>query len=256
MTFIQELRAILSKTDEAVIRPLKHFPYAGILLPRTNLSIWPLGLDSVTEAGQASALRDALISSRQTQPTILLGEDYWTYKRSVVLSRIEAHRGVSQRIHGRMCRVIELDQQRLDAFLTTHHLIGAVNARYRYGLTDPEGRVQAVAAFGRAVPIQRGDREYRSHELVRFCHHRGHHVNGGLSKLLQHFIRHQQPQDIYTAIDRDWSEGKGYALLGFEALADTSPAGFCLHGNGQRYRCVNNIRIWNSGNIKMVWKLI
>jgi hypothetical protein len=53
-------------------------------------------------------------------------------------------------------------------------------------------------------------------------------VVGGLDKLLKAFEQDRQPDDIMTYADLDWSEGKSYHRLGFEAISDTKPHYFRL----------------------------
>ncbi len=137
-------------------------------------------------------------------------------------------------------------------FFFQNHLLGSARGKFSYGLFL-RGELVAAALFGRSVPIQRNNETYISYELIRFCNLRNYYVQGGLTKLIAHFIRQEQPEDIYTSIDRDWSNGKGFLRNGFKLLGSTPPLSFWVDQNGERRNTDpgNAIHIVNSGNLRM-----
>jgi hypothetical protein len=52
-----------------------------------------------------------------------------------------------------------------------------------------------------------GDRQdFRSYELLRFASLQGYVVVGGMDKLMKAFMHENQPDDIMSYADKDWSE--------------------------------------------------
>ncbi|MEJ2005579.1 MAG: hypothetical protein P8X57_11575, partial [Cyclobacteriaceae bacterium] len=132
-----------------------------------------------------------------------------------------------------------------------NHLMGNTTAKYRLMLTQGD-QIMAAATFGRSVPAMRNGNEVKSHELIRFCHRKGYHVSGGLTKLIAHFRIMAEPQDIFTSVDREWSTGRGYAHIGFKTISHTAPLCFHIDNEYNRHRHIENgIRICNAGNVRM-----
>ncbi|MBB6501718.1 hypothetical protein [Pedobacter cryoconitis] len=154
---------------------------------------------------------------------IQLWEDVWQNRTVQVLSRISALLGRNKRIHGRKTNILSITQPQADQFLNQHHLQGSATSRYRYALLLND-QIVAVATFSGKRKMIRKHPDYTSAELIRFATADGFTVQGGLSKLLQHFIKTLQPDDVMTYADLDWSYGKGYTKLGFELVAQTPPA--------------------------------
>jgi hypothetical protein len=70
-------------------------------------------------------------------------------------------------------------------------------------------------------------------ELVRFCTDTSYRIPGIASKLLTHFKRNHQWNEIYSYADRRWSVGNMYYKLGFE-LTTTNPPDYYYVINGKR----------------------
>lgn len=182
--------------------------------------------------------------------TFCLWEDVWYTRRDVVQSRIRAILGLSQRIPGRVTEVRKIDRPTTTHFLQNNHLQGAVLSKYKFGLFLPrryyrvldhpeailpaddtsQELLVAVATFAHPRTFIRNGLPHRSFELVRFANLKNTTVVGGMDKLLKHFIRHYQPDDLMTYVDLEGSTGKSYLRLGFEPHADTPPLDFWVHG--------------------------
>ncbi|WP_247236455.1 hypothetical protein [Telluribacter sp. SYSU D00476] len=178
---------------------------------------------------------------------IHLWEDVWFTKRPVVESRLLALLGISERIPARVTQVRRIDRPTTEAFLAHNHTQVVTLSKYKYGLflppryyrilssgylqqeaLPPDELLVAVATFSHPRTIVRSGQPYRSCELVRFANRLHTTVVGGLDKLLKAFEQDQQPDDIMTYADLDWSEGGSYQRLGFEAADDTPPQEFWL----------------------------
>ncbi|MGA0557030.1 hypothetical protein ACO2Q8_10290 [Larkinella sp. VNQ87] len=185
---------------------------------------------------------------------IHLWEDVWQQKPAIVLSRLRALAGVSERIPARLTEVRRIDRPTTARFLEEHHLQVVTQSKYKYGLflparyfrvlspgflgehaSDPELLV-AVATFSHPRTMVRNGTPCRSVELVRFANHWNCTVVGGLDKLLKAFTTDVRPDDIMTYADRDWSDGRSYQKLGFEQREATEPQTFWVRpGEWQRF---------------------
>jgi len=181
--------------------------------------------------------------------TITLWEDVWRSKKDIVQSRICALIGQSQRIPGRVTTVRKIDRPTTKRFLEENHLQAPVLSKHKYGLFLPSRYYRvlapppampnkestesellvAVATFAHPRTFVRGELPHRSYEMVRFANLKNTTVVGGLDKLLQHFIREHQPDDIMTYVDLEWSAGASYQKLGFVPQGDTPPLSFWVN---------------------------
>lgn len=171
---------------------------------------------------------------------VILWEDLWYTKRRIVTYRLRALLGLSERIPARLTRVERLDRPTTTAFLQENHLQDPVLSKLKYGLYLPERYYRviedksflpeprqasellvAVATFAHPRTFQKEHGPHRSFEFVRFANLAPTTVVGGLDKLLKHFIRENQPDDIMTYADLEWSDGHSYHKLGFTQMQDT-----------------------------------
>ncbi|GAB3246410.1 hypothetical protein GCM10027347_01250 [Larkinella harenae] len=185
---------------------------------------------------------------------IHLWEDVCRQKPAIVLSRLRALVGHSERIPARLTQFRRIDKPTAQRFLAEHHLQVVTNVKYNYGLFLPERYFRvlsadflansgathdllvAVATFSHPRNITRNGTLHRSVELVRFANHLDCTVVGGLDKLLKAFATDWKPDDIMTYADRDWSDGGSYEKLGFTRLEKTEPQHFWLRpGDWIRY---------------------
>lgn len=217
---------------------------------------------------------------------IHLWEDVWRQKPAVVLSRLSALAGLSERIPARLTRVRRIDRPTTERFLDANHLQVAVQSKYKYGLFLPNRYFRvlspayqqqlppdlpellvAVATFAHPRQVKRLDTVYRSMEMVRFANLLNCTVVGGLDKLIKTVVINQQPDDLMTYADRDWSDGRSYEKLHFTRVELTEPQAFWLRpGEWIRYyphrlpaglteadMAANGyLTIYNSGSLKFI----
>lgn len=165
---------------------------------------------------------------------IHLHQDVWEQKPEIVKARLLAQIGVTaRRLFARKTQVRKIPKDVAQSFLQEHHLWGATQAKYSYGLfytntlddvSTPEELV-AVATFTKGRKVERGDQKlhFQSHELLRYCSQRDMSVVGGISKLIKAFIRNHNPDDLVTVVDRDWGDGSGWHSVGFSTVTTTDP---------------------------------
>src|SRR5690606_3503625 len=131
---------------------------------------------------------------------------------------------------------------------------------YRYGLFL-EGELMAVAVFSGGRQMRHTE-NYRSFECIRFCTKQQFVVVGGLSKLLEAFIRDFKPNDIMTYVDLDWSDGKNFESLGFVEINKIEPQAFWVNKDTQErlsfkelptdYNTDHYYKLVNSGSARMI----
>lgn len=187
--------------------------------------------------------------------------DMWLTKPEVLLNRVLTLCGKGKRMYGRETILTRIDKKRAMDFQENHHLQVALPGKYRYGLFKDE-ELLSVAVFS-GLRKMRHTPNYRSIELLRFCHKGRNLVVGGLSKILSAMVRDFSPNDIMTYIDKDWSSGEKFEKLGFVALENTAPQQFIVERSdfkrhsfrkGAEYTLFTDGEyiVTNLGSIKMV----
>ncbi len=251
MTLANEiLDWVTSEIDEgATLIDSEIFP--SIYIIQHQFSLLVISLTRWKLSNLPDDFLENFINSRRHERWIIIWEDIWIRKGKIVRDRLRSFAGISERIHGRQCSVEMVSVSECEGFLNENHLMGYTKARYRLALKQKR-EMMAIATFGRAVPVMRNGKTVQSHELIRFCHRKGLHVSGGLSKLLSHFRQLENPEDIFTSVDREWSSGEGYSRIGFNVIGESRPLCFYLDEKLNRHRKNNGkLRICNAGNIRM-----
>lgn len=238
-----------------------------------------------SESAAQDMLAALLVRRKAGITTIVLWEDYWLTKKPIVISRLMAMQGVSVRIPARLTQVRRTDNVTTTDFLTVNHLNGPTSSKFRYGLYLPrryyrilppdyhfdsssDEMLVAVATFSNARIFTQHNEPFRSHELIRFGSLLNTNVVGGLDKLLRAFTSEKHPDDIMTYADLEWSDGAGYAKLGFErrdvnppARIYLDPADLSRHtrlraGTGKlednKISPIGYLTVYNMGSIKFV----
>lgn len=208
---------------------------------------------------------------------INLWEDVWRTSPEIVKSRLRSALGKSFKLPGRVTKVRRIDKPTADAFLKKNHLQGSPKAKFKYGLFLPKSYYRlvenkslideksdetlvAVATFAAPKTYYRDDADSRSIELIHFANHVEFTVIGGLNKLLKFLEKEQQPGDIMTYVDADWSDGKGFEKLGFNHVEKLPPIAFFVHKKThERLRHLpknesesDYVKVYNSGSWKML----
>lgn len=172
-----------------------------------------------------------------------------------IINRLKGQHGLGERIYARTTVVARIDKRVALAFQEEHHLQGALPGKYRYGLFY-RGELMSVAVFSGGRNMRQEGPDYRSFELIRFCHKSDTLVVGGLSKLLKAFIKDFSPQDIMTYADRDWSSNhSSLQTIGFEIVNIVAPQCFAIVGE-QRLSAIPEDQqadyyVENKGSLKL-----
>lgn len=149
-----------------------------------------------------------------------------------LFARLKVQAGQGRRIYARDTVVARIDKGMVLEFLQEQHLQVALPGKYRYGLFLA-GELVSVAVFagGRRMPEKGTD--YRSFELLRFCHKGDLLVVGGLSKLIKRFVADFNPQDIMTYVDLDWTQDSSLQGIGFNIEKTLAPQQFWITDQNQ-----------------------
>ena len=227
---ITKLIKDLSIEEVENILPSISLPYPMLYIPSKQLAfhLVPIPHKNVELEQQYFLQGLSLKAKQQNIRLINLSEDFFYTKNAIVAQRIASLLGVFTRIHARNTTVKRIDKKQLNDFLFSNNLYESPTARYKYGLFE-NGKLVAAASFSAGRPIERDGKIFRSFELVRFANLSGYIVAGGLSKLLNHFIKDVGPDDIMSYADLDWSSGTSYEKLGFKLASITPPQAFWIN---------------------------
>jgi transposase len=125
--------------------------------------------------------------------------------------------GKTSKIGARKTILKSIKSKEAMQFHREHHLHSAVGGQYHYGLYH-ENELMMVASFGR----NRFSKKYE-YECSRITSHSNYTIIGGVSKLIKHFIKTEQPKSIVTFADLRFGNGGVYPKCGFNYVEDTAP---------------------------------
>jgi hypothetical protein len=231
MNFFNEIKLFINENYDGNVNINMIFDdaCANILIPEKNIIFMavPLPVTNFDDSQKMLFQNLSIAAEKQNLQLIIICEDRWITKKDVVCWRILSHLGKFVRIHGRLCEIRRVTKIQANEFLLQNHLYDSPQAKYKYGLFY-KNQLVAVATFSGGRPVVRNGTTYRSYELVRFANYRNYSVRGGIGKLVSHFIAEQNPDDIMSYADVDWSAGQSYAKLGFKFIEYTEPQKFYI----------------------------
>jgi hypothetical protein len=239
-----------------------HDSFKLLLLNEGKVILHLISLDQ--HADPKELLNYQLSCFKEGKQVIHLWEDVWQSRKQQVLSRLKSVLGLNQRLHGRSTSVVKISKEDAESFLEQYHIQGSAGGRYRYALLY-KGEVVAVAVFSHKRKMKGRGEDYTSAELVRFATKDGITVIGGMTKLIKHYLRLFNPDDLMSYADRDWSVGNAYQTAGFELVGETppcplyvDPASYIRYfshripGESDRNKINSYIEVFNTGNLKYV----
>lgn len=204
----QEIRDIISKITsnldcDFVVNPQDW----GLQLLSESLPFdLYLGTSSVNE-----------LSNTSIKPHIWINPEQFKREETKLLNRLMVLAGKAKKVFARQTVLARIDKKVAMDFQKEHHLQVPLPGKYRYGLFW-NGELVSVAVFSAGRRMHNRGEDYRSFELLRFCHKGDLLVIGGLSKLLKGFITDFRPNDIMTYVDMDWSQSSSLEVVGFKEL--------------------------------------
>lgn len=203
------------------------------------------------------------LDSEKDIKTIHLDQDTLIHDVDKVIARLKVIAGLGTRIHARSTVAARIDKKIALTFQKEHHLHIALPGKYRYGLYH-EGELVSIAVFSGGRKMNDKPDNYRSFELLRFCHKRDIITIGGISKLIRAFCKDFKPGDIMTYVDRDWAQDSALEKIGFQPIKITEPQTVIIK-SGERINHQNleedlqtlpdTYRKRNNGSVKMVFPI-
>ncbi|MBE8721472.1 hypothetical protein [Sphingobacterium pedocola] len=162
------------------------------------------------------------LSNDPIRKTIHIDYDVVVSSTEKLMARLESIFGFGNRIYARDTVAVRIDKRISMEFQEDHHLQSALPGKYRYGLYY-KGDLVSIAVFSGGRKMNDTPVDYRSFELLRFCHKRPYIVIGGLSKLIKAFSSDFKPGDIMTYADLDWCQDSSLEKIGFEPIQTILP---------------------------------
>lgn len=149
-------------------------------------------------------------------------EDEWRDKKRIVQSMIKHRLGLTTRkLHGRECKLVELNNKERRDFFTENHIDGDTQARIAWGLKH-EGEV--VAALSLRSPFHKKHKD--SLEVARFCTKTETGVTGGLGKLTKaavSWVKGQGYVSLMSYVDERFGSSHGWNTAGWVESGETQP---------------------------------
>ncbi len=204
-----------------------------------------------------------VISNQQylkTKDQYLIPFDYIVREPKKVAAHIQSKLGLNERVFARKCVVKKITKEVADQFLNQYHLMNSTQCASAYALFYKE-ELLAVSTFSAGRKMNRLKENQRSFELIRFCCKSGITIPGGLSKLLKHFVKEKNADDVMTYVDRHFSEGEAFTKAGFKIHSRTPSRKFWIHkksGEREIYTTEKENKsmyfvMEDLGNVKMIY---
>lgn len=174
--------------------------------------------------------------------------DLWQCKQDIILSKVTHLFGLSTKLHARKTKVEIVSKSDCELFFTEHHLNQPVIGYKRIGLSIDD-KLVALASFAKRRKFRDGT---YSAELLQFATQNNHHINGGLSKVIKHFIKLHPVDSLMTYIDLDWSTGNKFEKIGFKMDTKRAPVHFSLDKDNNQRSVMqgHSSPIFNTGSLK------
>ena len=149
-------------------------------------------------------------------------EDDFDNNLTIIKSQISNWLGLTQtKIYARKCEVKQIVYtEEYKDFLNSNHIQGFVPSKLVYGLYYKNQLVSLMCFDKKEGRLNMKGGEWN---LNRFCNLLNHQVIGGASKLLNYFIKENNPKRVISYADKDWSNGNLYFTLGFKLLSESKP---------------------------------
>ncbi len=218
MEFLEKLKERIDNKAKAI--ELSSFSY---FIECANLKIHYVTIENFNLITYKAVLKQLFINHNFF---INVFEDQFKIHPEKIMDRLEYKYGKSQRIHGRNTTIRKIDKPTALSFLESNHGNIALKTKYNYALSNKKGKLVAIACFGQVINMRSGA---KSSELIRFCNLSGSRVVGGLTKLIHHFKKKHNLDELMTYCDLDWSDGSNFKKLNFNEIGPYNPTKFVIN---------------------------
>lgn len=228
--FVSDLGIKIEQRTKSIISPRE----LDIFIPDRNLAIEFDGTywhNAKFEDRNKCLTKLDMCNEKQIN-LLTIQEHLWVNKPDLVKSRLKSILGFSDKIAARKTNIKNVDLLEAQKFLKENHLQGYARSSIRLGLYYEEELVMLVT-FAKPRWAKKHD-----WELIRMASKASITIQGGASKLIQHFRKNNEGSIISYA-DRCWSQGNVYKQINFEFSHATSPSYWWIHhslGSYARYQ--------------------
>ena len=201
--------------------------------------------------------------------------EYEWYNDNDKIKRFLADVFNTNKIYARSLHIKEVSESKAKEFVDNNHLQGWAASSINIALVDNTDEVFGIMTFGKT----RFSNEYE-YELIRLCFKSHVSIIGGAERMLKYFIDKYEPHNILSYSDLSKFGANVYIRLGFKPLKVTRPNYvWCNCYTGEvlnRYQTTkqklvdkgwgdsdctedeimkghNYLKIYNSGNLKLLW---
>jgi len=270
--FIKDVGFEVLEHDRSLIHPYE----LDIVIPAKKIAIEYCGLYWHSElAGKVRKyhLNKLDLCEREGYKLITIFEDEFVNNKDIVFSRLKNILNINNgviKIFARNCNIKEIGLDKSANFCNLYHLQGYHGSNIKLGAFY-NNELVSVMTFSKPS-VSKGFNNYKEGvwELSRFCSKINYHIVGIASKLLKHFERNYEYNEIFSYADRRWSVGNLYEKLGFNFIKKTQPNYWYLKGQNRVHRFAlrktkddpqdqteweirksqGHNRIWDCGNLK------
>lgn len=148
-----------------------------------------------------------------------------------------------RRVFARNTNLVKLPTWVAASFVKDHHRAG-MPSRFGsstcYGLETKDGELVAVAIF--CKPRTSGTKKKYAEELLRLCFKDDVRVPGGASKLIFHFLKEKDPDNLFTYQDTSGESTDVYEKCGMVLVSKHDPQKRVIVKNGLTYTTASNNR--------------
>ena len=219
--WLRGLGVVVEQRNRVVIAPRE----IDVWLPEHSVGIEYHGnhWHAVDYVGNLHWLKWSLAQAAGIQ-LIQIFEDEWLLHEDIVKQRILAVIGKLPKTYARKCEIVTLESGQAREFLDDRHLQGfGVGGAY-YGGLMYDGRLVAVATFGkRTASATAGASTW---EVLRYASEG--RVVGGFGKLFSAFLKATDADRVVSYCDLRYGTGKLYDATGFVLEGVTEPDYFWL----------------------------
>lgn len=215
VTFLYNWRKLPSKKEIDVYIPDKNigFELCGLYWHSTGCSSYRKN-DHINKMEECESVGIRLVT---------IFDDDMYHKPRIVLNRIKTALGlIKRKIPARKCKVVKVDSKLTKKFLNKYHIQGAIGGSFKYGL-EYKGRIVAVMTFNKGRMATGNSNKEGVFELGRYCTVANFSIIGGAGKLFKHFIKTENPDQIFSYSDNRWNSGNVYEKIGMTYVKDTEP---------------------------------
>ncbi len=237
-SYIKSLGLSAECNNRVIIGPLE----LDIYIPEKKIAIEYCGLYWHGEARNKNGAKDKhadklKLCQKNGIRLITIFENEWLntieqtkgYLRSILI-------GGSNKIMARKCKIIKVSNKNAAEFHNANHIQGEAAGEHIGLYRDDE-----LIALGTFATFNNRNVKYKDNEIIelrRYTIKIDYAVNGGLDRLIKHFVGTNKIKQIVSYSDNRWSEGSIYRKMGFIKTEDVAPT-YYYFKNGAVYNKSN-----------------